>query len=156
MCLCNLTLQHITDESFSCGQNLMDQVVYRARIIGTDNYSARDLVKLLQSWIGTQSAAITVGIPRLHLDPSCPASMDHLNAPDCPFLIPPTTPTTEPTTPPQVQTTTQKASKSEVRPAEVGGVVIGAAIVVLLLALISLIIVVIVVKWRPKTSISIK
>ena len=100
-CRCNLTSAHVMNEELSCRQGLQDQISYRARIFGTDTYSAGGLVQLLQAWVGTGSASVKVGVSRLEVDRSCPVFLDNLNAPDCPpgATRPPVT------TPPTVATT---------------------------------------------------
>ena len=82
---CGLTAANIKDNEFSCRGGLTKQIVYRARIVGTDVYSAPGLVSLLQSWVGSGRASIMVQSSRLQLDPTCDAYLDTLQAPDCPL-----------------------------------------------------------------------
>lgn len=170
----NLPSQTIQDDAFGCGQ-LDHLIVYRGRLLGGDDYSALGLVELMQSWISTRQAFLTVDAFRMLVDPGCTTRLDTINAPDCPLTTPPpmttpissTTPTTATThstvttsesTPPTTPTTT--TSKPEVaqpqvsamRGFEVGGVVIGALIVVLLLVLLLVIVLIVLYRSRKQTK----
>ena len=81
---CGLTIANIKDDKFSCHGGLTKQIIYRARIVGTDVYSAPGLVSLMQSWVGGGRASVMVQSSRLQLDPTCDASLDTLQSPDCP------------------------------------------------------------------------
>ena len=105
-CSCDLTnSSYIRNEELSCRQNLRNQISYRARIIGTDSYSANALSDLLQAWVATGMASVTVGVSRLEVDRSCLVFLDNLNAPDCPPGPSGTPPTG--TTSPSVTTSTE-------------------------------------------------
>ena len=81
---CGLTSAHVKDDQLSCRGGLTTMIVYRARIVGTDVYSAPGLVSLMQSWLGTGRASIMFRSSRLLLDPTCDAHLDTLQSPDCP------------------------------------------------------------------------
>ena len=82
--ICGLTVANIKDDEFSCREGLTRQIVYRARIVGTDTYSGPGLVSLMQSWVGSGKASIMVQSSRLHLDPTCDAYLNTLQSSDCP------------------------------------------------------------------------
>ena len=100
---CLLSNRTLTDEELSCRERA-DQVVFRARIIGNSQYSASGLVDLLQSWVASGRASVSVNSVRYHIDPTCLTSLDSLSASDCAItmttttLAPPTTPSSPPTT----------------------------------------------------------
>ena len=133
----------------------MNQIVYRARILGTSDYSASALVDLMQSWVDGGQASVNVGFSRLQVDPTCPVSLDNLLAPDCPLL--PTEPTatstsvivTSPSTsePPTSPSTPPRVSKEEVSAGEIGGIIVGVVIAVLLLVVIILLVGLVVKYW---------
>ena len=150
---CGLTVANIKDDEFSCRGGLTKQIVYRARIVGTDTYSAPGLVSLMQSWVGSGRASIMVQSSRLHLDPTCSSSLDTLKAPDCEVLQRPTD-STEPTrsTKPNSKTEPFQSGSSGVSVGEIGGIAVGGVIVVLLAILILLIAVVIMSKMKTKLS----
>ncbi len=167
-CKCSLTTAHITNDELSCRGGLMNQIVYRARILGTSSYSASALVELMQSWVDEGQASVNVGVSRLQVDPTCPVSLANLLAPDCPVLPtePPTTSTTsttavvtsssstsEPPTstsePPTSPSTPQRVSKEAISAGEIGGIVVGIVIAVLLLVLIIILVGLVVKKWKP-------
>lgn len=171
-CLCNLTSSHITNEELSCRQGLQDQISYRARILGANTYSAAGLVQLLQAWVGTGTASIKVGLPRLEVDSSCPVILDNLLAPDCPpgTTRPPgtTSPTVITTVSSETTGTTGTTPSTGTTPptgtvprgtadivvgisgGELGGILVGVVIAVLLLALIVLFAVGILKYWNSK------
>ena len=126
LCQCGLTAAHITDDEISCRNGLVEQISYRARIIGTSSYSAVGLVDILQDWISNGQASVNIGITRLDIDPSCPAFLESLSAPDCPGSG---------TRPPSVAPQTG----DRVSAGEVGGIIVGVVIAVMLLVLIVLI-----------------
>lgn len=175
---CRLTVDNIKNDEFSCRGRLANSnfIVYRARIVGTDVYSAPALVSLMQSWVGTSSASISIQLSsRLHLDASCPTSLDTLRSPDCPLVsLPPITttvgspetkplttkpPTKPPTSkkPEEVTTVAVKSRPREektglsesARAGEIGGIFIGVLIVLLLAVVIVLLTVVIIKRWKP-------
>ena len=76
---------NIKDDEFSCRGGITKQIVYRARIVGTDVYSSPGLVSLMQSWVGSGMASIMVQSSRLQLDPTCDTYLDTLQSPDCPL-----------------------------------------------------------------------
>ena len=131
---CGLTVANIKDDEFSCRGGLTTQIVYRARIVGTEVYNAPGLISLMQSWVATNRASIMVRSSRLHIDPSCGITLDTLYTTDCSKGQGPVSP---PTTSPITQ----------VNGGEIGGIVVGAVIVLLLIILI---VVIMLKKWRPK------
>ena len=162
---CGLTTANIRDDEFSCRGGLTNQIVYRAMIIGTSMYSAPGLVSLMESWVSSGTASITILSSRLHLDEDCSTQLDTLNEPDCPLEEDVTTTmattmaaTTVPmtTTPKVVKEATTKPEDvtdkqgpsvqpvvgGSVSAGELGGFLIGAIIVVLLVVLILVIVIV--------------
>ena len=106
-CNCSFTDANIETGFFSCGQK-DHQIIYRAHILGTANYSATDLVTLLQNWIQTNRAFVTLNNFRMQLDPTCPAKLDTLDDPECPIIdITTASPPTQ-TTPTIAMTTTKE------------------------------------------------
>ena len=151
---CDLTTANIKNDEFSCRGGLTKQIVYRARIIGTDTYSAPGLVSLMQSWVGGGRASIMVQSSRLHLDPTCGTSLDTLKAPDCEVVPPVPTDSTKPTKPPKPEVQPFQSGSSGASVGEIGGIAVGGVIVVLLAILIVLIVVVIM--WKMKSKLSIR
>ena len=119
-------------------------------IIGTDTYSATDLISLIQSWIVSGSASITVFSSRLQLDKDCTALLDTLNEPDCPLNAEPqqTATARKPTESIDMAPT---ASSHHVRAAEIGGFLIGAIIIILLAVLILVIVIIAIKKYKCKS-----
>ena len=164
-CSCNISVENIQEDAFGCGgQNHL--ITYRGRILGGDDYSALGLVELMQSWVSSSQAFITLDSFRMRVDHTCPAQLDTINAPDCPLIVS-TTPSDEPTTPPDVVTTpveettvevvsttaagtrftketmvettserVPQASNAGIRSGEIGGIVVGVLIAILLFALV--------------------
>jgi len=160
-CSCDLTPSYITDEELSCRQSLQNQISYRARIIGTDSYSANGLQDLLQAWVATGMASVTVGVSRLEIDRSCLVFLDNLNAPDCPpgNTVPPSTETpVTVTTKPPVTVTTKSTPRivtetiQRISGGEIGGIIVGLVIALLLVVLVVLLVLVILKKWNSTSS----
>ena len=124
MCNCELTSENIEIGLFSCGQQ--SQIIYRAHILGTINYSALDFVDLIHSWIVSGKAYITVDSFRMQLDPTCPSRLVTLNDPECPVVGVAATST-------ETKLTDAVKGKSEsLTAAENGGISVGIIIVILL------------------------
>ena len=149
---CDLTTANIRDDEFSCRGGLTNQIVYRAMIIGTSVFNAPGLVSLIESWVASGTASITVLSLRLHLDKDCSTALDTLNEPDCPLeaevatttILVPTT-TTPTTTKPEDKDkgpSVKPIVAETVRAGEIGGFLVGAFIVILLAILILVVIVI--------------
>ena len=165
---CNLTVANIKNNEFSCRGGLTKYIIYRARMVGTDVYSALGLVSLMQTWVSTGTASISVrSSSRLHLDASCPTSLDTLRSADCPMVSPPVvvstdekpvTKTTEENKKPEVTSKPEDGSQrgiglsSAARSGEIGGIFVGSLVVILLAVLIVMLAIVMMKKWRPKVS----
>lgn len=173
-CNCSLTEQHVNSGLYSCGQQ-PHQMIYRTQIMGTRDYSAANLVDILQTWIASGKAYIVINPFQMILDPTCPTRLDMLNDPECPVV--PVDPHTGPTpiiyTKPKEKTPiiySKPKEKTEsptgkVQPPQgnigngpqastVGGFLVGAAIIILLLIIIILIIGIVLRKVRGKRNIS--
>ena len=93
-CSCSFTDANIENGFFLCGAE-DHQILYRAHIIGTRDYSANDLVELLQDWVASAKAYVTVSNFRMLLDSTCSARLDTMDSAECPMnAIVTTTPTT--------------------------------------------------------------
>ena len=131
LCSCGLTVANLKDSVFSCDNGLTQQAVYRARILGTENYSSRDIISLIQSWIEKGSASINVGNFRFQFDPSCPSSLDSPISPDC--IGQPIVRTTAPGV-------VSSPASNMATAGEIGMIVVGLLIALLLIGLITLIV----------------
>ena len=141
---CGLTAANIKDDEFSCHGGLTNFIVYRARIVGTDTYSAPGLVSLMQSWVGSGRASIMVQSSRLHLDPTCDAYLDTLQSPDCPPGEQIPSLWTSPITNSEFTEMTLSVSDDESGSASGGGVIAGSISAVVLVILCMLLILVLV------------
>ena len=126
---------------FSCGQK-NHQIIYRAHILGTSNYSAIYLVDLLQSWVTSGRAYIKINSFRLQLDPTCPSQLDTLDNPECPVNEITTSPkptTSKPkTTEPHAKTDKPSAYPIHggITGTDIAGILVGVVIAILLLLVI--------------------
>ena len=146
---CGLTIANIQDDEFSCHGGLTNRIVYRAMIIGTDTYSAPDLVSLIQSWIASGSASVGVFSTRLRFDKDCNTYLDTFNQPDCPLHIESQQTTTAPK-PKEDVSLAPSASANHVRAGEIGGILVGSVIIVLLAVLTLVITVMALRKYKCK------
>lgn len=130
---CILLNGTISNEELSCRERV-DQVVFRARVIGNSQYSASGLADLLQSWVASGTASISVNSIRYHIDPTCLTKLDNLAAPDCTGAS-----TSSPQSTTKSSPVVSAGSINGISGGEVGGIVIGVIIVLLLLLFIALI-----------------
>ena len=163
---CGLTTANIREDEFSCRGGLTNQIVYRAMIIGTEVSSAPYIVSLMESWVASGAASITVLSSRLHLDKDCSTPLDTLNDPDCPLVEAETTTATTatPMTTTKKMVTTLKPTDKDKGPSvkpiiaetvnagEIGGFLIGAIIIILLGVLILVIIIITMRKFKSKSN----
>ena len=133
-------MANIRDDEFSCHGGLKNHIVYRAMIIGTDTYSAPSLVSLIQSWVSSGSASVSVFSSRLRFDKDCATFLDTFSDPDCPLKVEP-----------QQDNITPSASPQQLRAGEIGGILIGIIIIVLLAVLIIIIVVIALKKYKFMT-----
>ena len=158
-CNCNISSLNIQRDSFSCGQ-LDHLILYRGQIFGSNDFSSSGLASLMQSWVSSNQASLTIDSFRMPIDPTCPTQINTLTAPNCPLATQGTQhhiffTTTSPSTPspsassnkPQISPATQQPQVGPgIRPGEVGGIIVGVVIIILLLLV--LIVIVGVVMWK--------
>ena len=140
---CRLTNGTITDESLRCEEGV-DQAVFRARLIGSNKYSASGLVNLLQMWIEGGGATLGVNTISYPIDSSCPTPLDSPADPDCPSTVVMTTTTVSSsattTPPPSIDSL---GSRGTISRGEIAGLAIGVLIATLLVVFIALVVVLI-------------
>ena len=112
-CTCNLTMSHISQGEFSCRTGPADSVTFRARISGTSSRSASDMASLIRTWVQGGDASIKVGASRLHLDPTCDASLENIHDLDC--MEKPTEKTTQKPTETSTKLPTKHQQKSRLK-----------------------------------------
>jgi len=150
-CSCSFTDANIETGFFMCGVE-DHQILYRAHIIGTSDYSAADLVELLQNWVASGKAFVTVSSFRMLLDSTCSTRLDTLNSAECStddFVTTPTTSAPEKTDPfngggkSQVQTENGKTGSQTngISLAALAGLLVGFFIILVIVILIVLVIV---------------
>ena len=127
---CGLTSGNIRNGTFSC-DGLIDQVVYRGRVIGNDRYNSDDLVSLIQSWIVSDTAVINFGLLHFKVDSTCLSSLDSLDSPVCAVIQPPVT---ELQPPPAIAS----ANTAGVTAGEAVTIVVGFLIVLILVGVVIL------------------
>ena len=137
-----------------------ESINYRARIKGTSNRSASDLVALLQSWVQSGEASINIQSVRYYLHPNCETTLDNIHALNCgthPLTPPLPSPATKPPTEPPTKCPTEdknvggKDNSGGSNSAQVGGIILRGIIAGALLVMIILIVVVIILwKKSPK------
>ena len=147
---CGLKVANIRDDEFSCHGGLTNSIIYRAMIIGTDTYSAPSLVSLIQSWVASGSASITVFSSRLRFDKDCTTFLDSFSETDCPLNAEPQQTSTAPK-PTEMVDVSPSASPHQIRAGEIGGFLIGAIIIILLAVLIVVVVIVALKKYKCKT-----
>ena len=129
---CGLGSKTIDDSRLSCREGYLNNVHYQARIRGTRNYSADGLVSLLDEWVQSGRAYITLYSTRLYLSSQCTTILDSPTASDCLRTIQTTT-TSSPVT---TNGVTPTSSKAVFGGPQIGGLIVGIVIALLLLVLV--------------------
>lgn len=83
-CQCMLSAAYITAAQLSCDPKATTHVIYRARLSSTPDTSSTDLVRLLQEWVTSGRASVTLEFVQLTLEPSCIVRIESLSDPICP------------------------------------------------------------------------
>ena len=89
---CMIDSTYITAAAFSCDPQETTHVIYRARLSSTRDVSSTDMITLLQEWVSSGNALVTLDHIQLNLDPTCSVMIVSLSDPICP--VPVTTPDT--------------------------------------------------------------
>lgn len=148
---CGLTTANIKDDEFSCRGDTSNHIVYRAMIVGTEVYSAPHLVSLIQSWVASGIASITVLSTRLHLDKDCNTYLDSFIEPDCPLEFVATS-AGIPVTTFAMENKEPVVDQVNIRAGEIGGFIIGVIIIILLAVLILVIAAITIKKMNSKRT----
>ena len=159
---CGLTTANIRNDEFSCRGGLTNQIVYRAMIIGTEVYSAAGLVSLIESWVASGTASVSVLSLRLHLNRDCSTPLDSLNDPVCTVETEITTIADASMTTIKKVTITEPQTKTigpsimsnvgeTVGAGEISGFSVGAIIIILLTVLVLVIPIIAVKKFKSNT-----
>lgn len=83
-CQCMISAAYITAAQLSCDPQETTSVIYRARLSSTPAVSNRALINLLQDWVDSGSASVTLEFIALNLDATCSVAISSLNDPICP------------------------------------------------------------------------
>lgn len=140
---CGIDNKTIDDSELSCKDGFLNYVYYRARIRGTRSYSVGGLVSLLQQWVQSGTAFITLYSTRVYLSTQCDTTLDSPTATDCLFNFQISTAISPPTS-----ITPAKSAKTEFSGAQIGGLIVGVVIALLLLIFIILLVILI---FRSRT-----
>ena len=82
LCMCGFTTQHLSDSELQCFMNL-EEVTFRALIIGTAQATSSELIEYIEQWIAG-GASILVQTVRLTVDDTChPVEINTFNDPEC-------------------------------------------------------------------------
>lgn len=92
-CQCMLDAAYITEYRFSCDPQEGGHVIYRAQLSSTPSTNSTDLIRLLQQWVTSGSASVT--LDRI-LDPTCSVMINSFDDPICPAAATPKPPSTPP------------------------------------------------------------
>lgn len=90
-CQCMLDATYITAAQLSCDPEETSHIIFRARLSSTPDASNAELSSILENWVTSGAASVTLEHIQLNLDPSCAVVINALNDPICPVPI-----TTEP------------------------------------------------------------
>ncbi len=82
---CSLQSEQITDGQFNClTENTPDQVTYRANLRGNTDSDCDDIVEIIETWVQSARASITIQGSSLTVASNCEVAVDTLTSPlDC-------------------------------------------------------------------------
>lgn len=143
--------------------------MFRAMITGTNHQSSSYLIDLMDTWVLTNTASVTLPDGgRFRIDATCPVILDSPRSPVCSneeglaTSLPPTSSSASPTdftsssaasptdfTEPVVVAAAQNKGLT---PAEAGGIVIGVVIILLLVVFVILLVLLLVRSYRNQSS----
>ena len=155
MNITNAVLEVLTDSCPDCGDVTIDQelftcfptyhtrVTYRARVEGTSQTESTHLVSLLEEWVTSGEAIITVAKIQMNVDPKCLVAIPSLTAKEeCEAL--------NPTTSGKPSSTVTPPSAENSPAAIIGGVVAIIIIISLIIATSIAVLAVVIVKRRQE------
>ena len=87
-CQCTFTSQYITEGFFSCDSKEITHVIYRAKISSTSYTDSETLIDLIQNWVSSGTASLTLDEVHLYMDPSCVVLINSFSDPLCSFESP--------------------------------------------------------------------
>ncbi len=91
-CRCTLSSDYFTDGSFSCDSKEETHAIYRAKLSSTDATSSSKFIEILQGWVTSGRASLTLDNLQLYLDQSCEVEINSFNDPLCSYEGPSTKP----------------------------------------------------------------
>ena len=86
-CQCTIDTPYITAAQLSCDPLATGHVIYRARLSSTRDADDAALVQLLQDWVTSGTASITLEHIRLGVDASCGVVISSFQDPVCPLPV---------------------------------------------------------------------
>jgi hypothetical protein len=86
-CQCRINSAYITATQFACDPQENAHVVYKARLSRTPDVSIEDLILLLQDWVTSGSASVTIDHIQLNVEASCSVMINSLDDPICPLPV---------------------------------------------------------------------
>ena len=78
MCKCDVTLNHVSQNEFTCFYNEAQEVIYRARLQGVDANDCSNLTSHIREWMEASSLILIQG-NRLSLNPTCDLEIETLD-----------------------------------------------------------------------------
>ena len=120
-CGCAFTEDHITERGFQCFLSSPQAVTYRARLRGTGDATAADLLQDIEEWV-QGGATISIQLQRFSVDARCDAGIDSFTESEC--------------------------SGSDITEAVIIGAVIGVILVLLVLVVIVIVVLILVRRKR--------
>ena len=83
-CQCVLDATYITAAQFSCDPQETSNIIYRARLSSTLDTSNTEFSSILENWVTSGAASVTVEHIQLDIRLSCAVIISTLNDPICP------------------------------------------------------------------------
>ena len=84
-CQCTFSSNYITEGYFSCDSKEITHVIYRAKISSTSYTDSETLIDLIQNWVSSGTASLTLNQLQLYMDPLCVVLINSFSDPLCSF-----------------------------------------------------------------------
>jgi len=153
LCLCGLRTDHVTEYAFQCFANSEQQVTFRARMRGTAQATSSHLLTNIETWVAQTDTTIAIQGVHVHIDSSCPFTINTFGDPEC------TTVSSQLTTATETMTSTSDYTTAEPAQLDNAGAIVGAivggvvtVIVVIVLAVTVIVIAVLVIRNHKSGS----
>lgn len=148
-CQCTVEVSQIVKAGFVCFEQSPRTVTFRARIIGSQEITAHQLVELLEAWVAS-GATLAVQARLLNADKTCSVTIDSFSEQECQVGG-----TTVRGTSSTVSTTTS-SSRSGSQTGNIPTIIGAAVVIIIVIIVIFIVVLIIVIVYKKKRQLDSK